>query len=76
MARDDAVRASLDLSPLRPGFGHHIRHTHGGRWERKAHKTNRMFHQNVHKKRVFINGEWVRIPLTTREMRTLLKNFS
>ena len=35
-----------------------------------------MFHQNTHKKRLFINGEWIRVTLTTRDMRTLLKNNS
>jgi ribosomal protein L28 len=73
MARTDSIRDALGLEPIRPGFGNHIRHTHGGRWERKATKKGRMFRQNVHKKRVFINGAWVRVPLTTREMRTLLK---
>jgi ribosomal protein L28 len=66
----------LKLTPIKPGFGRHIRHTHGGRWERKAVHKSRMFHQNVHKKRLFINGEWIRISLTTRDMRTLLKNNS
>ncbi|MBI2765503.1 MAG: mitochondrial large ribosomal subunit protein bL28m [Chloroflexi bacterium] len=76
MARDDLMREALGLEPIQPGFGRHIRHTHGGRWERKATKKGRMFHQNVHKKRVFINGAWIKVPLTTRDMRTLLKTTS
>jgi ribosomal protein L28 len=76
MSRADVARAKLGLPPLRPGFGRHIRHTHGGRWERKAEKRNRILDQNVQKKRLFLDGRWVRIPVTTREMRTLLKNQS
>jgi len=73
MARDDITREALGLEPIKPGWGRHIRHKHGGRWERKAVHKSRMFKQNVHKKRVFIDGQWVRVPLTTRDMRTLLK---
>ncbi len=68
--------AALNLTPIKVSFGRHIRHKHGGRWERKAVHKSRMFHQNAHKKRLFINGEWIRVTLTTRDMRTILKNNS
>ncbi len=73
MSRADKVRDRLGLPALRPGFGRHIRHKHTGRWELKAPKKGRILSQNVHKKRIFVDGRWVRVPLTTREMRTMLK---
>jgi len=54
-------------------FGRHIRHTHGGRWERKATKKSRMFKPNVHKHRLFVDGGWVRANICTRCLRTLVK---
>ena len=73
MSRTDDTREALGLERLHPGFGRHIRHRHSGRWERKAPKKGRILQQNVQTKRLFIDGRWVRIPVTTREMRTLLK---
>lgn len=64
---------SFTPTPIKPGFGRNIRHKHSGRWERKAPKTSRMFRQNAHTKRLFIDGKWVRMKVTTRDMRTLLK---
>lgn len=55
-------------------FGRNIRHKHGGRWERKAPRTNRQFRPNVHKKRMLIGGKWQRINICTRCMRTELKH--
>lgn len=69
----DSTREELGLGPLRPQFGNHIRHKHGGRWERKATKKGRMFRQNVHKRRLLVQGEWVSARVTARELRTLLK---
>lgn len=54
-------------------FGRHIRHTHGGRWERKATKKSRTFKPNVAKQRIFVGGEWVRLNICTRCLRTLAK---
>jgi ribosomal protein L28 len=71
---EERVLGGTKLTPIKPGFGRHIRHKHSGRWERKAPSKPRMFHQNVQKKRVFVDGEWVRVALTTRDMRTLLKH--
>lgn len=54
-------------------FGRHIRHKHGGRWERKAPKKSRMFKPNVQKQRVFVQGDWYRLNICTRCLRTLAK---
>ena len=63
-----------DVCTKRTMFGRHIRHTHGGRWERKAVHKSRTFKPNVAKHRIFINGEWVRLNMCTRCLRTLVKN--
>lgn len=55
-------------------FGRNIRHKHGGRWERKAHKTSRTFRPNVNKQRVFVAGGWHRLNICTRCLRTLAKS--
>jgi large subunit ribosomal protein L28 len=54
-------------------FGRHIRHKHGGRWERKAPKKSRTFKPNVQKQRVFVQGDWYRLNICTRCLRTLAK---
>ncbi len=54
-------------------FGRNIRHKSSGRWERKAHKTNRSFEPNVHKQRVMVGGKFERIAICTRCLRTTLK---
>jgi large subunit ribosomal protein L28 len=54
-------------------FGHNIRHKSSGRWERKAHRTQRTFAPNVHKQRVLIDGRPQRIAICTRCLRTTLK---
>ncbi len=55
-------------------FGRHIRHKHGGRWERKAPKKSRQLRPNVNKQRVFIDGSWKRLNICTRCLRTLVKD--
>ncbi len=55
-------------------FGRHIRHKHGGRWERKAPKKSRTLKPNVHKQRVWFGGESIRLNICTRCQRTLVKN--
>ncbi len=57
-------------------FGRHIRHTHGGRWERKATKKSRFFRPNVQKQRVFVAGDWYRLNICTRCLRTVSKSAS
>jgi large subunit ribosomal protein L28 len=54
-------------------FGRHIRHTHGGRWERKAVHKSRTFKPNVAKQRIFVAGAWHRLNICTRCLRTLVK---
>ena len=54
-------------------FGNNIRHRHSGRWERKAHKTNRTFRPNVHKQRVITAEGTVRLNICTRCLRTATK---
>lgn len=54
-------------------FGRHIRHKHGGRWERKAVHKSRLFRPNVGKHRVFVNGQWIRLNICTRCLRSLVK---
>jgi large subunit ribosomal protein L28 len=55
-------------------FGRHIRHTHGGRWERKATKKSRTFKPNISKQRIFFGGESIRLNICTRCLRTLVKS--
>ena len=44
--------------------------------ERKATKKSRQLRPNVNKQRVFIDGEWKRLNICTRCLRTLAKNAS
>ena len=66
--------ASCDVCAKTTMFGRHIRHTHGGRWERKAEHKSRTFKPNVGKHRVMVEGAWHRINLCTRCLRTLVKD--
>ncbi len=65
---------ACDLCGKTTMFGRNIRHTHGGRWERKAHKTSRTFKPNVQKQRVMIGGQSLRVNTCTRCLRTLVKS--
>lgn len=64
---------SCDVCGKATVFGRHIRHTHGGRWERKATKKSRTFRPNVNKQRVFLAGAWHRVNICTRCLRTMVK---
>jgi ribosomal protein L28 len=56
-------------------FGRHIRHTHGGRWERKAVHKSRTFKPNVNKHRIDLGGGVrQRLNVCTRCLRTLVKD--
>lgn len=55
-------------------FGRNIRHTHGGKWERKAHHTSRTFEPNIHKQRLLRDGKMVKINICTRCLRTETKS--
>lgn len=46
-------------------FGHNVSHS--------KRRTNRDFRPNVHRKRLVLNGEMVRIDICTRCMRTAQK---
>jgi ribosomal protein L28 len=66
--------ASCDLCLKSTAFGRHIRHTHGGRWERKAVHKSRTFKPNVGKHRVMVTpGQSLRLNVCTRCLRTLTK---
>ena len=54
-------------------FGRNIRHRHSGKWERKAHKTNRTFKPNVHKQRVWLGSQFIKLNICTRCLRSVGK---
>ena len=54
-------------------FGRNIRHKHTGRWQRKAHKTNRQFKANLHEQSVWREGKKQRMRLCTRCLRSQMK---
>lgn len=37
-------------------YGHNVRHSHSGQWEKRATKTQRVFLPNLHSGRVAIDG--------------------
>ncbi|OAI41146.1 50S ribosomal protein L28 [bacterium SCGC AG-212-C10] len=65
---------ACDLCGKTTMFGRHIRHKHGGRWERKAVKKSRTFKPNVHKQHVNLDGQTFRANVCTRCLRTLVKS--
>ncbi len=65
--------AACDVCDKSTKFGRRIRHTHGGRWERKAVHKSRTFQPNVGKHRLFLNGVWQRMNVCTRCLRTIVK---
>lgn len=65
--------ARCDICSKGTIFGRNIRHRHAGRWERRAPKTNRPFHANVHKKNLSFNGVSLRLNVCTRCLRSYLK---
>ncbi len=38
-------------------YGHLIRHTHSGLWEKRATKNPKIFRPNLHKGKVLLNGK-------------------
>ena len=54
-------------------FGRSIQYNHGGKWFRRAPKTNRPFKANIHRQLVFKDGQMVRMNICTRCLRTLSK---
>ncbi len=65
---------ACDVCAKTTQFGRHIRHKHSGRWMLKAPKKSRTFKPNVQNQRVFVNGEWYRLNICTRCLRTLSKS--
>lgn len=63
-----------DVCDKRTIFGRHIRHQHSGRWELKAPKKSRQLKPNINKQRVFVNGEFIRLNICTRCLRTLARS--
>ena len=65
--------AQCKLCAKKTSFGRNIRHKHTGRWQRKAHKTNRTFRPNLHTQVIWQDGRKVRLTLCTRCLRTQTK---
>ena len=65
---------ACDICEKKTMFGRHIRHRHGGRWERKAVHKSRTFKPNVSKHRLYADGSYQRVNICTRCLRTLVKN--
>ncbi len=65
--------AQCELCSKATTFGRNIRHRHAGRWERKAHKTNRQFRANLHTQVVWREGKKVKMTLCTRCLRSQVK---
>jgi large subunit ribosomal protein L28 len=66
--------AACDLCNKSTAFGRHIRHQHGGRWERKAVNKSRTFQPNVGKHRINVGGVSRRVNVCTRCLRSLVKD--
>jgi len=67
------MAARCDLCSKGKAFGRNIRHKSTGRWQRKAHKTNREFLPNLQRQMVYREGRRVRMRLCTRCLRTEVK---
>ena len=67
------MAARCDLCGKGTAFGRNIRHKSSGRWERKAHRTNRKFKPNLQRQSVWRDGKKVRMRLCTRCLRSELK---
>lgn len=55
--------AKCEVCSKGPSFGHNVSHS--------KRATNRQFRPNVHRKRVLVDGQWKRIHICTRCLRTL-----
>ena len=62
-----------DVCERVPAFGRNIRHRHSGRWEREAHKTNRIFRPNLKRQVVYVGGDAIRVRICTRCLRSQTK---
>lgn len=62
---DPAVAGKCEVCGKTKSFGHNVSHS--------KRRTNRAFEPNIHRKRLVLNGEPVRLKICTRCMRTALK---
>ncbi len=65
--------AQCDFCGKSKMFGRNIRYNHGGKWELRAPKTNRVFNPNVQRTKILVNGHMKRVHICTRCLRTRQK---
>ena len=65
--------AMCEVCSKKVSFGHNIRHKSSGRWQRKAHRTQRTFQPNVHKQKITLGGETRRRYVCTQCIKTSMK---
>ena len=65
--------AQCDFCGKTKMFGRTIQYHHGGKWERRAPKKNRVFNPNVQKTKVMLNGVLRSVHICTRCLRTMHK---
>ena len=53
-----------------PQFGRSIRYGHGGKWERRAPRTNRRWPPNLQSARTMVDGVRQRVRVCTRCLRS------
>ena len=68
------VAGTCDICNKKPVFGRSIRHKASGKWERRAHKTSRMFRPNIQAATLIIDGVSKRMRVCTRCLRTQVKS--
>lgn len=67
------VAGTCDLCGKKPVFGRSIRHKSSGKWERRAHKTSRMFRPNIQAATLLVGGVSRHMHVCTRCLRTQVK---
>ena len=67
------MAARCDLCGKGTAFGRNIRHKSTGRWQRKAHRTPRLFKPNLQHHGIWRGGRKVTMRLCTRCLRSGLK---
>lgn len=67
--------AKCDLTGKKVAFGRNIRHKASGGWARRAPKTNRTFHPNVHRHTIYVPeiGRSVTLHLSAKALRIINK---
>lgn len=59
------MSARCDVCHRKPMYGHNVSHSN--------RKTNRRFNLNLQSRRLLIDGEWKRLKICTRCLRTMVK---